>query len=190
MIDLMIRQFRLTAIKSFLQRVLASVDEEYSQLINRNEANEFEDHDDFENALYLPMQAGEIACRAVYYELNALVESNLQGMALAPFTSSESQKTRKKPKIVSDLKRPQLQKIIQDHYNFYFDDLPGSNEIEKIKEYVNAHKHRGGYYSPNEMKFYNVKQFPARNEVEREEVLQSIESVEAFFRSVKTIVEK
>ena len=105
MVDLVILHLRLMAIKSFLERVLASVDEEYGQVFNRNEEGEYEDYDDFMNALYLPMEAEEIALRAVYYELNALVESNLQDLALALLTAKESKKTRKKPKIVWDLKR-------------------------------------------------------------------------------------
>ena len=83
-----------------------------------------------------------------------------------------------------------MKNLIQDHYKFYFDDLPGSNEVEKIKAYADAHKHRRGSYSLKEMEDYNVTRIPTLHEVDRKEVLQSIELVEVFFRSIKTLVEK
>lgn len=59
----------LDAIRDFLEHVDREAGAEIQSIFMRNDSGEFEDVDQFENALYGPIMRQEIAARAVYYEL-------------------------------------------------------------------------------------------------------------------------
>lgn len=85
--SLIVLTIELDAIRDFLNRVSASVDAEYSDIFRREEAGEFADNDELANALFPAMMSEEIAVRATLGELNALVESELQNLAVLPSSS-------------------------------------------------------------------------------------------------------
>jgi len=61
-------QIRLDSIRNFLEHVKNEAEAEIRTVFARDEAFEFEELDDFDNALYHPIARQEIAARAVYYE--------------------------------------------------------------------------------------------------------------------------
>jgi len=74
-------RIRLEAIQNFLEHVKIEAETEIQSVLARNESGEFQELDDLDNALHTPIARQEIAARAVYYELNALIEHELQRSA-------------------------------------------------------------------------------------------------------------
>ena len=72
---------RLEAIRNFLEHIKNEAETEIQAVLARNESGEFQELDDLDNALDHPIARQEIAARAVYYELNALIEHELQRLA-------------------------------------------------------------------------------------------------------------
>jgi hypothetical protein len=136
----------LNEVKSFLERVYRSVDSEYGDLISRAQAGEFKDHDEEANAFFSPRTSEGLAMRAALIEINTLVEWEVFGLAAVPFSKQPSKKN--KLRLVWDLKRDDLHKLIEDHFSIKLDRLPGSKEVDEIRKTINAFKHRKGYKDP------------------------------------------
>ena len=83
---LLLCHIKLEAIHNFLKRVAASVDAEYLEIISRAEAGEFSHYDEEGNAFFMPINSEEIAIRATFAELNALIEFEFQDLAAKPLT--------------------------------------------------------------------------------------------------------
>jgi len=65
----------LKIIENFLDRSIKSVDEELSDIFKRKEAGEFCHYlEEFENECHVPLECERIAIRAVFNEVNALIE--------------------------------------------------------------------------------------------------------------------
>lgn len=153
---LVILNIELKAIQNFLDRVIADVSEEFRYVHKNVEDGHFHDIDDYYNALYHPEQRLLIGTRAVYYEITALVEHELQSVAIAPWYSSTdhsgpksisqlaSLKDIRKLKQISDLPYYQIVKLVEDYYKIKLVQLPGGKHLVAIRETVNAFKHRKG----------------------------------------------
>ncbi len=190
--NILLLNLKLDTLRSFLERVGKSVDQDYLDVSKRKDAGEFEDNDELSNALYDPMQAEKIAIRAVYYELNALIESELQHLAvdIANKDKDVSQEVsrlvcciKSGRKLVWDLKISDLQRIIESHYKVQLDDLRGSKKAKKIRQIVNAYKHREGVQDPRKDK-KGIRAFPQWYKLERKQAFQAINSVGDFFRAL------
>ena len=83
-----ILQIELGAIKNFLEHVDTEAGTEIEDAFRKNHMSEFDDVDNFDNALFNPVIRQEIAARAVYYELNALIERELCKFAYEPWLES------------------------------------------------------------------------------------------------------
>jgi hypothetical protein len=148
----------LEAIKSFLDKTLVTADTEIAVICEQEEAGEFRNGiDDFANALFNPMQQEKIAIRAVFYEINALVEWHLQNLAIEAYANSDRHiKTPRflgdvpaqqisRIKFVSDLPFGEIRRLIEQHYAINFRDVPSFTGIQRMRETVNAFKHRKGF---------------------------------------------
>jgi hypothetical protein len=148
----------LEAIKSFLDKTLTTVDTEIAVICAQEEAGEFRNGiDDFANALFNPMQQEKIAIKAVFYEINALVEWELQNLASEAYHNSN--RITKTPKSLLDVPMDQISRIkliwdlpfreicrlIEEHYEIKLCEAPGFNEIQGMRNTVNAFKHRKGF---------------------------------------------
>ena len=178
---------KLHTLRSFLERVGKSVDHDYISIIERADADEFENNDDLSNALYDPMQAEEIATRAIYHELNALIESELQYLAVTPL-ADRGARSAKVPRLVRDLRRGELWKLIGSYYQVQLDDLPGSAEVDNIRRIINAYKHRQGVKDLRS-EIYPSMVIPEKHKLQREVVLVSIDQVKVFFHSLWNKIE-
>ena len=179
-----ILNMKLKSIRTFLNRVCESVDREYFAIIQRSEAGEFNDEDEEMNTFFDPMMSEEIGIRAVYHELNALIESELQSLASAPFAEQEHTSKRKRKRIIWDLRRKELSELIESYYAVSFDDLPGSGQIEDIRRTVNSYKHRSGFKDPRKWTDRPMTSFPERFKLERETACQCIDATRDFFQSL------
>lgn len=151
-------QIEFDAIKNFLEHVDREAGVEIQNVMERNDAGEFEeDVDDLENALYGPLMRQEIAARAVYYELNALVERELQASAYRAWLASTKHRGPKSLdianltldsirslKMVEDLPYGKVVGLIEEEYQITVRDLDGGGAFLKTREMVNAFKHRKG----------------------------------------------
>jgi len=97
--SLLVLDIEIQAIKEFLTKALETVDTEVANIFNEEESGKFTGIDDFSNALSSPLAREAIAIRAVFYELNALVEWELGELARVPYQSSKL----KSPKSFADI---------------------------------------------------------------------------------------
>lgn len=152
-----ILHLELDTIKGFLEHVDWEAGAEISDVLARNELGEFEDADDFDNALYPPSTRQEMTARAVYYEVNALVKRELQTSAHSVWLKSAKHRGPKhldfnaltpeairSLKLVSDLSFGDTVRLIEEEHQIKIKDLEGGADFLKMREMVNAFKHRGG----------------------------------------------
>lgn len=151
-------QIEFDAIRNFLEHVDREAGVEIQNVLERNDAGEFEeDVDDLENALYGPVMPQEIAARAGYYELNALVERELHTSAYRAWLASTKHRGPKSLdfanltlvsirslKMVQDLPYGKVVGLIEEEYQITVKDLDGGAAFLKTREMVNAFKHRNG----------------------------------------------
>lgn len=148
----------LEAIKNFLSKTLEAVDSEKADICEREEAGEFHDGlDDFSNAMFLPLEHEAIAIRAVLYEINALVEWELGSLAVDSYRESPRHATKPKflcdvpigeassVKLVYDLPIGELYRLIEQYYQIKLSDIPGFAEVHRVRQAVNAFKHRKSF---------------------------------------------
>lgn len=180
----LILDIELGAIRSFLGRVASSVDAEYSEIACRAHAEAFADHEEESNAFFYPMMCEEIAIRATLGELNALVEWELQRLAVEPLTKGRSVKKAERPRTAWDLKRDDLYRLIEDCYHIRLDGFPGFGEVEEIRRVANAYKHRKGFKDPRPGKDSDWTHIPEKFQLEREKAFRYIEAVRDFLQAL------
>lgn len=174
----------LKTIERFLDRNIRLVDEELSDIFKREEAGEFCHYlEEFENECYAPLGCERIAIRAVFNEVNALIEWILCGFANLP---KENYSKNKRIKLVYDMKFSQVCISIEQKYNIKLDILPGFKRLKIMREKINAFKHRKGFkdFRKNEEfkkgKTVNVLE---RYELNRKEAYQTIEDAKIFIKA-------
>jgi len=166
----------LNEVKSFLDRVYQSVDGEYQNLVSRAQAGEFKDPDEEDNAFFSPRASESLAMRAALNEINSLVEWKLSSLGAAPF--SKEQLKKNKLRLVWDLKRDDLHRLIESYYSIKLDELPGSKEVEELRKTINAFKHRKGYKDPRKENILG------RYELNREFVANCLVGARKFLRAL------
>ena len=123
MVNFLVLDIEIESIKKFLIKALETVDTEVASICNQEESGKFTGIDDFSNALFSPLAREAIAIRAVFYELNALVEWELVELARVPYQSTKS----KSPKSFADIKSLDEVSRVKLVY-----DLPFNNICELI----------------------------------------------------------
>jgi hypothetical protein len=170
----------LETIRNFLDHVDREAGQEIESAMQRNEAGEFEEVDDFENALYFPVMRQEIAARAVFYEITALIESELQASATEPWL--EADKFRGLQTTVHDLRFGEVVKMIERTYNVNIREFEGAETLFEIRETVNAFKHRDGRVSVKQdpVKYYSGK----RHQADIEKAYEALEKAYEFITAL------
>jgi len=174
----------LKIIKNFLDRNVKLVDEELSDIFKREEAGEFYHYlEEFENECYIPLECERIAIRAVFNEVNALIEWVLHGFATLP---TEKQSKNMKIKLVYDMPISQVCSSIEQKYNIKLDTLIGFKRLKIMREKINAFKHRKGFkdFRKNE-EFKKGKRvnIMKRYELNRKEAYQIIKDAKIFIKA-------
>jgi len=174
----------LKIIKNFLDRNSKLVDEELLDIFKREEAGEFCHYlEEFENECYLPLQCEKITIRAVFNEVNALIEWIFYGYATLP---KEKQSKNMKIKFVFDMPISEVCSSIEQKYSIKLDILPGFKRLKAMRRKINAFKHRKGFkdFRKNE-KFKKGERvnISERYKLDREEAYQTIEDAKFFIKA-------
>lgn len=183
----------IQAIKDFLTKTLEAVDVESKTICKQEEAGQFTSVDGFSNALFFPLEREAIAIRAVFYELNALVEWELQSVASVAYQHSTKFKHPKSfadissldevahVKLVYELQFGKICELIEDYYKISLSRLSGFEQVQFVRQSVNAFKHRKGFKNLRRDKDAKLlEQF----KLNREDACQAIESSRAFLRAL------
>ena len=139
------------------------------------------------------MEREAIAIRAVFYEINSLIEWELRYLAVEPFQLS-AQKTSiprpirdapkdksKSSKFVYDLPIKKVYELIEQHYKINFSNLPGFTEVHHIRDTVNSFKHRKGL---KDFRRDNVSKIPEKYQPTRENAYQAIDNASIFLKAL------
>ena len=121
-----------------------------------------------------------MAIRAVFHEINALVEWELQDLASRPFLGRADMPGR--GKLVYDLPYRDVVKLIEEHYQIKLSDLPGFAEIQCVRESVNAFKHRKGF---KDFRKDDSSRIGDRFEPTRQTAYQAIDAAVALLEALK-----
>jgi hypothetical protein len=197
MTSYIVLDIQLSAIKNFLDHVLQESGKEIEQVVRQYEEGNFDELDDYYNALFYSASRQEIAIRAVLYEITGLVEHELQSSAHQAWLLSEKHKGPKSLvelpessargirslKMVSDLKFPEVQTLIEQYYQIKIDELPGAKLLLQIREIVNAFKHRKGLKDFRKLNSPQVT-FPEFYKPEVETAYDAIEQAQIFIKAL------
>jgi hypothetical protein len=171
----------LNAIRSFLKTVTTAADFEYERIRVKSDAGEFSHYDDEANAHFFPAMWEELAIRATLGELNALVEWELQQLAITPLFQKEKKARNGRPRPVFGLTIGKIIQLVQDFHQVKLDNIKCYENIKTIRRNVNSFKHRKGYKDPYKDTYRTI---PEKFELSRKEAFQSIDSVRLFLREL------
>lgn len=183
----------LQAIRDFFSKVLENVDIEIGLIYERRKAGEFGDPDDFANALFNPIEREKIAIRAVFHEINALIEWELRSFAMKicrnsaghtiiPKLSGDvSVNKTSNIKSVYDLPIRKVRRQIERYHKIEFSDLLCFSEVQHIRKAVNAFKHRKGF---KDFRRDPGSKLLEKFEPNRENAYQAIDGARAFLRAL------
>jgi len=145
---------QLHFLRDFLEHIEKGVAVEWASLGKRAENGEFEDYGDYERAMDYPLFRMDFGARAVYYELNALLESELQSLAAPIWHSRRPQATLKQSKLrtIHDLSVGEVVELLESKYGIERNNFPGWDAYEELRRRVNAFKHRRGMRRFEDMK--------------------------------------
>lgn len=197
MTDHILLEIRLSPIKNFLDHVLQESGKEMEQVVRQYEEGKFTGLDDFDNALFYPLERQEIAIRAVFYEITALVEHELQNSAQQRWLLSDKYKKElkksQKPVELSDSKIislgivstccsfGEIRTLIEKHYGIKIDELPGKKLLWDIKDIINSSKHRLGH---KDLKKHELSRVPDYHKFEVETAYDGIEQARIFIEAL------
>lgn len=166
--------YKLEGIEVFLTRVF-NVGDEYIKAFDHAETEEEHDH-----ALDILSAYEDIVFRAVYLELNSLVELELKGLAKSILN--------KKGEKFSRLDRGKARTVIEAEYNISLKDLPRFSEVAEVLKISNAYKHDDGFSGeyeeivPNAGPFFGY--LETRHKLDWDKAHQSIQAVKEFMRAL------
>ena len=173
----------LKTIERFLDKNIRLVNEELSDISKRKESGEFCHYpEEFENERYVPLEYEQIVIRAVFNEVNALIEWVLYGFA----ELYEKYFKSKKIKFVYDMPISEACSSIEQRYNIKLDTLPGFKRLKIMRKKINAFKHRKGFkdFRKNkEFKKGKTVNIFERYELNRKEAYQTIEDAKIFIKA-------
>lgn len=175
----------LEVIKDFLNKTLEAVDSETAIICKREESGEFHGLDDFSNALYAPMEREAIAIRAVFYEINSLIEWELHNLAAEPYQlSTQNTSTPRSAtsiKFVYDMQIRKVHGLIERYYKINLSDMPRFTEVDHIRHTVNAFKHRKGF---KDFRRDKMSKIPEKFQPSRENAYQAIDDASTFLKAL------
>jgi len=191
-----ILRIRLDAIRGFLECTDREAGAEIEALFQKRDAGEFASYEEFDSALSDPIMRQEIAARAVYYEITALVESELQASAEQPWLESDRHRGPKvldwenltlesirSLKTIRDIRLNDLIRLIEDRYEVSVRELEGADIVFQIRDEVNAFKHRDGridFRKSDPTKYFTYEQYRA----DIEKAYQAIDQTCTFVRAL------
>jgi hypothetical protein len=189
MVNFIYLNLRLRTIEEFFNRVVKEVDAEVSNIHLREEAEEFTELDDFDNALFYSLETEAIAIKAVFYEINALIENELQGISLEAYSEHPKYIKKRllpditsieeisKVRFINELQYNEICVLIEEYYGLALKDLPSFEYAQFIRQSVNLFKHNNGFKSIRQC--INSK-FQDKLELKRDDAYKAISEARIF----------
>lgn len=162
--------FKLEGLEVFFTRAF-NINDQYVQALDHAETEEEHDH-----ALDVLLAYQDIVFRAVYLELNALVELEITILAKSIL--------QRKGEKLRPLNRGESRRVIEAEYNINLKDLPKFGEVDEIRSISNAYKHDDGFSGeyeeivPNAGGLFGYRE--TRYELDFDKAQQSIQAVREF----------
>lgn len=171
----------INSIKYFLEKNLKIIDKELSYLIKRKEDGEDCHYmEEFQNKSYVVLECEQIATRAVFSEVNALIEWMLYCFASL---LTEKYSKDKKYKFVFNMPISCVVSSIEKQYRIELNDLPGYKELKDMREKINAFKHQKGFKDFRKNKNLEIDGIQKRYEIDREDAYGAIKNAEIFIKA-------
>jgi hypothetical protein len=132
---------KLQCLETFLDRAF-KVDDYYTRAVTPPESGGDPEHyantlGELECAFGVLIEYQNIVFRALYLELNALVELELEYLARSTLSARGEKPGR--------LDRRKLHAIIEHEWGVSLTDLPSYDEVDRIRKIANAYKHDDGF---------------------------------------------
>jgi hypothetical protein len=188
----------LEGIRNFLHHVDSEASAQIKDAFERNDSGEFQEEDDFENALFHPIKRQEIASRAVFYELNALIEHELYTSAHRPWLDSDkypgpksldlnnlTEESVRSLKTIHDrnVDYGQVIGLIEGFFKIKIMDLESAKGFQEMRNIVNAFKHRKGLIDFKKEAWKDFS-FPHFYEAKIKEADQAIDNAFVFIKAL------
>jgi hypothetical protein len=176
--------YKMECIEEFLSRAF-EVQDKYTLALRPPETEEELDQypetlGEIEHSVDILFGYQYIVFRAVYSELNALVELELKNLA-----RSILEARREKP---HRLNRGSARIIIETEYGIKFADLPGFDGVDNIRKIINAYKHDDGYSGTYEETFpgggWLFGYQETKYKLDWDKAYESIQAVRKFMRTL------
>ena len=194
----MITSFEFRAIRSFFNHLSEDVIREFEAIEQRAESGEIKRYEDLESAQDYPFMRYQIGMRAVMHELNSLIETEVYEAAYVPWKKSNKYKGPKsindlgefklksmsKIRMVNDINFVEAIELIEKYYVIKFNNVECWKDVQEIRSYVNAFKHRKGRKHFREIDWEkDGLHFPQQYELDKNKIISSITNSEVFLRS-------
>ena len=177
-------RYKMECIEVFLSRAF-DVQDKYTLALRPPETEEELDQypetfAEIEHAGDILLGYQDIVFRAVYSELNALVELELEDLAKSILEA--------RGKKLHRLNRGSTRTIIETEYGIKFEDLPGFDGVDDVRKILNAYKHDDGFSDTYEESFsgggwlFGYRE--ARYNLDWEKAFESIQAVRKFMRAL------
>ena len=186
----------LSSIENFLTKSVDAVDNDLALFFNEKDYELPIDNHDSDNYLYNLFEREAITLKAVYYELNALVEWKLGNLAAIPYQV----KTTKYPKplneisskadvsklrFVFDLNFNEICDLIENYYSIKLSEVPCHKQIQSIRTSINSFKHRNGFKDFRRDRTFNILD---SYKITRIQAYNAIKSTKIFMKALWTLV--
>jgi hypothetical protein len=134
-------RYKMECIEVFLSRAF-DVQDKYTLALRSPETEEELDQypstlAEIDHAVDILLGYQDIVFGAVYSELNALVELELKNLAMS-ILSRRGERQRR-------LNRGSARTVIETEHGIKFEDLPGFDGVDEVRQITNAYKHDEGY---------------------------------------------
>lgn len=176
-------RYRIECIEVFLSRAF-DVQDKYTPMRTPETDEELEEYPrtlfELEHASDILLGYQDIVFRAVYSELNALVELETKNLAMSILEARDEKPRR--------LNRGEIRPIIEAKYEIRFKDLPGFDGVDDVRRVINAFKHDDGYADTYEEAFPGAGRLfgyrETRYKLDWDKAHESIQAVRKFMRAL------
>ena len=173
----------LSALSDFLDASLIHAQRDAERIQLEYESGAHPGLDDRDNVFERPLRHQEIALRAVYYELTAMVEREVQQIAYNLPAASEFQPMLGDRPLTIGAPYGKLVRNIESRLGLRLSDLPGDVEVRQVREVVNAFKHRQGLKDFGALAGKALR-IPDYYRIEVADAHQAIDATRTFLRSL------
>lgn len=195
--------YELDAIHSFLDHSISDFHKDWNTIEKNNKRGKYRDYEDYAGAQDLPIERIKIAVRAVGYELVALVENHFHKFAQKGWRGSKKYKgpkgifdleqvnpsTLSKIIMVSDVSFGKVIKIIEEEYCIKLSEIAGWKDVKRLRQTVNAFKHRDGFKHPREIDWTKEDKLHPRDAFWVEEAKDAICKTKLFLIGFLTLID-